>query len=181
MEIVASSSEEVCPLTNKRSALGAAVVNERLYVCGGYDGISSLSSVEVYNAITDRWSMTTPMHRLRSAAGIAVIDNYIYGAYLLSVLIYTKRYITPVSVVFGGSLYDGCQFLKSVEVYDPDKDQWSPLSPMHLKRSRVSLVSNAGELVVPSYNVPAGNRKIDSFESVGDLKAAACPYGKAHL
>ncbi|VDM13795.1 unnamed protein product [Wuchereria bancrofti] len=42
--------------------------------------------------------------------------------------------------------YDGCQFLKSVEVYEPEKDEWSPLSPMHLKRSRVSLVSNSGVL-----------------------------------
>lgn len=49
--------------------------------------------------------MTTPMHRLRSAAGIAVIDNYIYGACLLSVLIYSKRYITAVNIVVGGCLY----------------------------------------------------------------------------
>lgn len=66
-------------MINKRSALGAAVVNERLYVCGGYDGISSLSSVEVYDANTDKWTLTIPMNKQRSAAGIAVIDNFIYG------------------------------------------------------------------------------------------------------
>ena len=31
------------------SAVGAAVLNDRLYVCGGYDGVSSLNTVEYYN------------------------------------------------------------------------------------------------------------------------------------
>lgn len=70
---------QVSSLINKRSALGAAVVNDRLYVCGGYDGICSLASVEVFNPCTNRWTLTTAMNKQRSAAGIAVIDNYIYG------------------------------------------------------------------------------------------------------
>lgn len=74
---------QVSSLINKRSALGAAVVNDRLYVCGGYDGISSLASVEVFNPCTNRWTLTTAMNKQRSAAGIAVIDNYIYGKNLL--------------------------------------------------------------------------------------------------
>ena len=42
--------------------------------------------------------------------------------------------------------YDGTQFLRSVEVYDPATDQWTPLGPMNVKRSRVALVANSGKL-----------------------------------
>uniref|UniRef100_A0A0K0D475 BTB domain-containing protein n=1 Tax=Angiostrongylus cantonensis TaxID=6313 RepID=A0A0K0D475_ANGCA len=42
----------VAPLTKKRSALAAAFYNNKLYVCGGYDGITSLATVEVSNILT---------------------------------------------------------------------------------------------------------------------------------
>ena len=35
------------------SALGAAALNRRLYVLGGYDGVTSLRSVEVYDPETN--------------------------------------------------------------------------------------------------------------------------------
>ena len=35
------------------SALGAAALNKRLYVLGGYDGVTSLRSVEVYDPETN--------------------------------------------------------------------------------------------------------------------------------
>lgn len=38
----------------RRSALGAAVLNGRIYVCGGYDGASSLRTCEVYNPEQNR-------------------------------------------------------------------------------------------------------------------------------
>lgn len=38
--------------------------------------------------------------------------------------------------------YDGSQFLNSVECYDPATDEWKPVTPMNIKRSRVSLVAN---------------------------------------
>lgn len=37
------------------SALGAAAVGGKLLVCGGYDGVSSLHSVEIYDPKTDSW------------------------------------------------------------------------------------------------------------------------------
>ena len=36
------------------SALGAAALDGKLYVCGGFDGISSLDTVECYNKDTNR-------------------------------------------------------------------------------------------------------------------------------
>lgn len=65
-------------MINIRSYASVAVLNERLYVCGGYN-MRSLSSVEVYDAKMNRWWSTVPMNLRRSEAGIAVIDNFIYG------------------------------------------------------------------------------------------------------
>ena len=36
------------------SALGAASLDDKLYVCGGYDGLTSLDTVECYDAQTDK-------------------------------------------------------------------------------------------------------------------------------
>jgi kelch-like protein 18 len=70
---------QVSALNNKRSALGACVIGERVYVCGGYDGITSLATCETYDPCTQLWTMLPSMHRQRSAAGIAVIDARIYS------------------------------------------------------------------------------------------------------
>ena len=37
------------------SALGAAALDGKLYICGGYDGVSSLSSVECYDPDTNKY------------------------------------------------------------------------------------------------------------------------------
>ena len=42
-------------MNSKRSALGAVAFNSRLYVCGGYDGQTSLDSVEEYNPKVCLW------------------------------------------------------------------------------------------------------------------------------
>ncbi|EJY57650.1 AAEL017184-PA, partial [Aedes aegypti] len=42
--------------------------------------------------------------------------------------------------------YDGSCFLRSVEVYIPEKDQWQLIAPMNVKRSRVALAANMGKL-----------------------------------
>jgi len=60
------------------SALGAAALNNRLYVCGGFDGVSSLNIVECYQPDLDRWTIITPMQKHRSAGGVVAFDGYIY-------------------------------------------------------------------------------------------------------
>ena len=49
--------------------MGAVSVNDRLYVCGGFDGISSLDTVERYDPDGDKWDMVASMNKHRSAAG----------------------------------------------------------------------------------------------------------------
>lgn len=61
------------------SALGAAALDNKLYVCGGYDGVSSLSSVECYDPNLDQWTMVSHMTRHRSASGVTVLNGQIYA------------------------------------------------------------------------------------------------------
>ena len=61
------------------SALGAASLGDKLYVCGGYDGVSSLSSVECYDTTLKQWIMECSMTKHRSAAGVTVFDGQIYA------------------------------------------------------------------------------------------------------
>lgn len=55
---------------SKRLAVAISVVNRLLYAIGGFDGIHRLNSAECYHPENDEWSMITPMHTMRSGAGV---------------------------------------------------------------------------------------------------------------
>ena len=61
------------------SAVGAAVLQDMLYVCGGYDGVASLNTVECYKPQEDSWCMLTSMSNHRSAAGVVAFDGHVYA------------------------------------------------------------------------------------------------------
>lgn len=63
----------------KRSAVGVAALDDKIYICGGYDGVTSLSTVECYSPSTDTWSTVAPMMKYRSAGGVAALGNYVYA------------------------------------------------------------------------------------------------------
>ncbi|CAD6996490.1 unnamed protein product [Ceratitis capitata] len=90
-------------MLNRRCRLGVAALNGKLYACGGYDGTSFLRSVEVYDPITDTWSLVTPMNCKRSRVALAANMGKLWA--------------------IGG--YDGETNLSTVEVYDPEADEWS--------------------------------------------------------
>lgn len=59
--------------------MGAAVLNDHLYVCGGYDGVASLNTVECYDSEANKWAMVTSMTKHRSAAGVVAFDGHVYA------------------------------------------------------------------------------------------------------
>jgi len=61
------------------SALGAVALGGKVYICGGFDGTSSLNSVEIYDPETDEWTMISSMEKHRSASGVVVVDGQIYA------------------------------------------------------------------------------------------------------
>lgn len=86
-------------------------------VCGGYDGITSLNTVESYDISTDSWTSLAPMNKHRSAAGVVAFDNHIYA--------------------LGG--HDGLSIFDSVEKYDAQTGVWSPGVQMLSKRCRYAM------------------------------------------
>jgi len=57
------------PMAARRIGVGLAVVNRLLYVVGGYDGESRLSTVECYHPENNEWRLVAPMNVTRSGAG----------------------------------------------------------------------------------------------------------------
>lgn len=59
--------------------MGAAALNDKLFVCGGYDGVTSLSMVECYDPDKNCWTILNSMNKHRSAGGVLAFDGYIYA------------------------------------------------------------------------------------------------------
>lgn len=55
----------------------------------------------------------------------------------------SKLKIEPILIF---EIVSGSSFLRSVEVYDPNYDEWKTIAPMNVKRSRVALTANMGKL-----------------------------------
>ena len=107
----------VCPMNVRRSALGAAVMDGKIYVVGGYDGNSSLNSVECFDPDTNQWKFVASMSTMRSATGVTALNGKLYAA--------------------GG--HDGMSIFSSVEAYDSANKQWRFQAPMIVRRCRLAL------------------------------------------
>lgn len=105
-----------------RSRVGVAVMRNKLYAIGGYNGQERLSTVEVFNPETKIWSKVTSMNCKRSAVGAAALNDRLY--------------------VCGG--YDGVSSLNTVEYYDPDKNEWVMVTSMSKHRSAAGVAAFEG-------------------------------------
>lgn len=61
------------------SGAGVALLNDHIYVVGGFDGTAHLSSVEVYNIRTDYWTTVAPMTTPRCYVGATVLRGRLYA------------------------------------------------------------------------------------------------------
>lgn len=58
---------------------GVALLNDHVYVVGGFDGTAHLSSVEAYNIRTDSWTAVTCMTTPRCYVGATVLRGRLYA------------------------------------------------------------------------------------------------------
>ena len=91
-----------------RSRVGVAVMQNRLYAIGGYNGQERLNTVEVFDAQTGRWSKVASMNCKRSAVGAVAVGDHLY--------------------VCGG--FDGVSSLDTVEKFDPEENNWIMVNNM---------------------------------------------------
>ena len=88
-------------MITSRSRVAVAVLQNKLFAIGGYNGLERLSTVEVFESDVKRWKKIASISKPRSALGSAVLNNRLY--------------------VCGG--YDGFQSSDTVEVYNPVNDK----------------------------------------------------------
>jgi hypothetical protein len=74
--------------------VGAVALGDQLFVCGGFDGISSLDTVEKFDPVSNCWTLVASMTKNRSAAGIYVDEQKLMVLRLMfSNAIITFRYM----------------------------------------------------------------------------------------
>ena len=118
---ITGSWSETTPMLTKRCRLGAASLNGKIYIAGGYDGNVFLKTVDCFDPITNKWSKVADMNVKRSRVALVANCGKLYA--------------------IGG--YDGSANLCSVEVFDPETMMWT------LTRSMCAHEGGVGVAVVP--------------------------------
>jgi len=122
-----------------RSRVGVAVMQNRLYAIGGYNGQERLNTVEVFDAKTKRWSKVAAMNCKRSAVGAVALGDHLY--------------------VCGG--FDGISSLDTVERFDPEGNTWTMMPSMTKHRSAAGVVQVLGKIYALG-----GHNGLSIFDSV---------------
>src|SRR5664279_1289704 len=107
-----------------RADFASAVVDGFIYAAGGYDDVDETNIVERYNPRLNRWTASRPLPQPRGGDAGASLDGVFYVA---------GGYITP--------RVGDDQLSASVLAYDPQRDRWSDVAPMHTARERLRLVA----------------------------------------
>nr|UZC49351.1 kelch-like protein [Carassius auratus]WEX30160.1 Kelch-like protein 4-B [Carassius auratus] len=114
---------QVGSMNGRRLQFGVAVIDNKLYVVGGRDGLKTSNMVECYNPVTKVWSTMPPMSTHRHGLGIAVLEGPMYAV--------------------GG--HDGWSYLNTVERWDPQARQWNYVASMSTPRSTVGVTALNGK------------------------------------
>jgi uncharacterized repeat protein (TIGR01451 family) len=150
-----------------RGNVGAAVINGRIYVPGGYDGTAAtpvLDVLEIHDIASDTWSSGAPMPTPLSGAAVAAYGGTLYTfggstasgdvastyAYDPASDTWTEKAPMPggarsyaAAAELNGLIYvaGGWPSLNVVEVYDPVSDSWSTASSLKIGRQAAGLVA----------------------------------------
>ncbi len=162
-----------------------------IYAIGGLNNSGgSISTVEVYDCLQDKWRLAESMITTRSRVAVAVLQGKLYaiGGYnglerLSTVEVFepdVKKWKRVSSIskprsalgsavlnnrlyVCGG--YDGFQSSDTVEMYDPKADRWSVISTMKKHRSASGITAFNSMIFAAG-----GHDGYRIFDSVSSLK-----------
>jgi hypothetical protein len=114
------------PLPIPVSGPGGVVLNDKIYVIGGYIGDQiNTNIVQIYDPSSDSWLEGTPMQSARGGFGAVVLNGLIYA--------------------IGGQ---GQSDLNDVEIYDPASDTWSDGPPLPERRLSMAVTVRQGKIYV---------------------------------
>lgn len=120
----ALSKQSIPPMSVARCSVGAAFLNGKIIVCGGYNRGECLTLVEEYDLESGKWKGLPDMRIERGRLGAAIMNGKLYAV--------------------GGS--DGNDDLQTVESFDPKTQQWESIAPLNKARSNNSCTELNGYL-----------------------------------
>ncbi len=63
----------------KRLQFGCAILNAKIYIVGGRNGLRTLNSVDCFNPLTNNWEACVPMCSYRHGVGVGVMSGPMYA------------------------------------------------------------------------------------------------------
>lgn len=112
-------------MNKRRGGVGVTVCNGFLYALGGHDcpannpAACRTETVERYDPATDTWTLIASLSIGRDGIGVSILGDTI--------------------IAVGG--YDGNQYLRVVEKYDAENNEWTQLAPCNYLRAGACVVA----------------------------------------
>ncbi|KFB45323.1 AGAP001513-PA-like protein [Anopheles sinensis] len=178
-------------MPTRRLQFGVAVLDDKLIIVGGRDGLKTLNTVESFDLNTMNWfTLVPPMGTPRHGLGVAFLEGPLYAvgghdgwSYLNTVERWdpsarTWSYVAPMSAmrstagvaVLGNRLYviggrDGSVCHRTVECYDPHTNKWTLRAPMNRRRGGVGVgVLNGFLYALGGHDYAERRKKMDAKE-----------------
>jgi len=161
------------PTARGNISSSACVVNGKIYIMGGADGVRATPEVEEYDPKTDKWAKKRDMPSPRASLATSVVNGKIYviggwnGGILATVEEYdperdiwikkadmpTPRQFLSTSVVNGkiyamGGFIAGMIATPIVEEYDPVNNKWIRKADMPNRRAHFASASLNGKIYI---------------------------------
>jgi N-acetylneuraminic acid mutarotase len=191
-----------------RWSSGYGVVNDILYIAGGYFNPPGSHTIDVqaYNAGTNTWSLKNPRPNVQTNPASGVINGILYTAggtntstYINTLMAYnpvadnlTTRASMPTTrssasagvingvmyVVGGGNSSGG---LNTVEAYDPASDSWTTKTPMPTTRGDLGVGVVNGILYAVGGATSSGAvlNTVEAYDPMSDRWTAKAPMPTA--
>lgn len=152
---------EAASLPTARGEMKGAVVDGRLHVPGGLEGIGdSVARVDVYDPGTDDWEPAAPMPEPLNHHASAVLDGTLF--------------------VVGGNRRIDDPPEAHVFAYDPAADAWAVRDPLPEGRWGHELVAHDGRLYLVG-GASTGSDDTLVFDGAGWSRSAPMPTPREHL
>lgn len=144
------------PMPFKRYSMGAATVNNKLYVMGGSCIDSLVKRVDEYDPATNTWTSRAPMLKAVTEFVTGVVNGKIY--------------------VIGG--YDGSGGANDVQEYDPATNTWAYKAYMSTARSVIS-GAVVGNKIYVTCGWPAAYQQLEIYDPATNTwsSGANIPFG----
>lgn len=166
LDLTTKTSVEAKRMELEISSASAAVLNEEIYVCGGYYLDTEFDLALRFSPKLNTWTNIEPLIQRRSGAATVSLNDFVYvvggksaRTYLNSCEKYDPlanswTFVQPLlsprdfagAAVVNGKIYvcggdtSTARTTSSMEIYDPDTNNWTVADHMKVERSRFSLV-----------------------------------------